>query len=374
MWFVQDFDGDAKVAPILSTYEEYGCNVNAIAVEDLFRRYEQSGFLYPAKKKFVEPHLPLIQDNWRRAMTAGEQLHYVVTYQQNGNHDPEAWATVSTWRSTQTGFQTQHLVAVGGPSASRAVLLAAQGVRVHNYLGESTQNWFRPNNRFANRIFGSCGSGIDRDQWHLVQNSYLAVPPAIGVTNAKIKIERGICDRSASVSQAVLEICGPVYTKAHDLEHDDLELDAVNEMYRRVGLFRYRRIWLAFVGREEKPAAVAIAYRGPLGFNFSLLENRCDMLVRPGTAPEDIAPLLRSLILSVAPTYEDFPLGFVPVTTAEQNAPVLIDQGAVPIRTYLQSIWLRPAFSQWYRHVERFYRRLGRNPDRHGLAHTDQDT
>jgi hypothetical protein len=56
-------------------------------------------------------------------------------------------------------------------------------------------------------------------------------------------------------------------------------LNAVDELYRGVGLRRTRHVWLAYRANKEEPVGAAIAYRGPLGVNFSYLENRCDLLL-----------------------------------------------------------------------------------------------
>lgn len=104
-------------------YEQFGCEVNTIDIDELFDRYGETGFLYPEKLKRLEPFLPEIMDNWRRAMQAGDALHRVVTYD-----DPSdgAWASISSWRSTHGGWSTQHLVSAGNPLGSRAVMLAEQ--------------------------------------------------------------------------------------------------------------------------------------------------------------------------------------------------------------------------------------------------------
>jgi hypothetical protein len=68
-------------------------------------------------------------------------------------------------------------------------------------------------------------------------------------------------------------------------------------VYRALGLRRYRRIWLAMMDGHDAPVGAAIAYRGPLGFNLSFLENRCDVLLDPaysgrarGAVPPDRRP------------------------------------------------------------------------------------
>ena len=90
-------------------YEAYGCRVNAIEPDLLFHRYERAGFLDKAKRRRLGPFFPEIVETWRRALAAGERIHWVATYE-----DParRSWASVSSWRSTHAGWNTQHLVSI----------------------------------------------------------------------------------------------------------------------------------------------------------------------------------------------------------------------------------------------------------------------
>src|SRR5690606_16786507 len=106
----------------------YGCQVNAMSVENLFEHYARSGFLYAAKMSRLAPFLSLIKENIRRAMRGGELIHYVVSYQDKMK---DVWGSVSSWRSTDNGWTIQHLAATS-PVASRAVMLSLS-VRVHDY-------------------------------------------------------------------------------------------------------------------------------------------------------------------------------------------------------------------------------------------------
>jgi len=77
---------------------------------------------------------------------------------------------------------------------------------------------------------------------------------------------------------------GSIYVAAEQLATDP-ELAEVDQLYREVGLRRTRHIWLAYREYKDEPIGAVIAYRGPLGLNFSYIENRCDLLLHP-TLPE----------------------------------------------------------------------------------------
>lgn len=160
-----------------------------------------------------------------------------------------------------------------------------------------------------------------------------------------------------------------MYAAAEGFAHD-LHLDVLDHQYQRLGLRRYRRVWLARVKGFSTPVGAVVAYRGPLGFNFSFLENRCDLLIRPGLAPDDEQAVMLHLLHAASSVYDDFQPGYIPVVVDDARASSLMEHGARQIRTYAQSIWLRSGFRAWYDHVESLYARVlaSKKMQRLGLA------
>ncbi len=108
--------------PYLSdVYDAYGVQVNALSVSEIFALYEHTGFLYPDKAARLFPHLTQVRENWRRMLSAGESLLYVLT----SGDKKRGRASLAVWRTTQNGWMSQHLVSENNPYASRAVMLAA---------------------------------------------------------------------------------------------------------------------------------------------------------------------------------------------------------------------------------------------------------
>ncbi|MCA8996995.1 MAG: hypothetical protein KDA80_08415, partial [Planctomycetaceae bacterium] len=141
---------------------------------------------------------------------------------------------------------------------------------------------------------------------------------------------------------------GDVYVQAEQLDGEDIALDGLNALYRRVGLFRSRRVIAVFRQTEELPCFAAIIWRGPLGMNFSFLENRCDLLaVNEKSAREGLAAAWPTL----CEFYDDFLPGFIPFVVAPEQARAILEIGAEEICQYTQSIWLRDGFPAWYSHV-----------------------
>jgi hypothetical protein len=350
---------------VLGAYEAYGCRVNAIDVGTLYQRYQQGGFVYPQKRERIAPFLPQILDNWRRALQGGEELLRVITYEDRA---AGRWGSTSLWRTTGGGFQPQHLVSINGPAASRAVILAAQASCIREGL-HSQQCWFSPDNRFAAKVFGSMPDAIGEREASLNDWSYVAVSPEMlpGLApDGRAQVVRCREGVGSGLHDLAVRARGRVYAEAEELGSDDIELLGVNERYQRVGLTRLRTVWLGFSPGNDQAAGAALAYRGPLGINLSLLENRCDLLLNPDLADEEVPPVVAALLGAASQAYLDFAPGFLPVTADRRAAAVLARAGARLMRGYRQLAWLGDGFRAGYDQIERCYRKAMRAAQKHG--------
>lgn len=357
---------ETKPLPILDKYTAYGCQLNALSVPDLFQQYERVGFLYPEKRERLMPYLSEVSENWRRALRGGEMILWVITYD-----DPETggWASVASYRNTNTTWHTQHIVSMGGPMGSRSVLLAAQAIRIHDGFDSSHQGWFTITNRFPKKVFGSVVSSLGDQRAVVLTHNYLAVPLSTCREEvAGVHVVPCRQGKSADLLELALHARGPVYIEGEQLNDDDLELHAVDDLYRRVGLRRTRHVWVAYLPRAEQPAGAILAYRGPLGLNFSFIENRCDLILRPGLSESEVALVTRALVHAAATAYPDFRPGFIPLLADGCAMVVLQQAGARFLRTYCQSIWLQSGYEAMYRHFESFYKRIEKVQKRRGLG------
>jgi len=332
----------------------YGVKVNALDVDELFALYERTGFLYPAKAARLIPHLGRVRENWRRLLAAGERLLYVLT----AGDEKSGTASIAVWRTTSNGWTSQHLVAENNPFASRAVMLAGCAASMLRGVDESHQNWFRPENRFPSRVFGSMVQTVGEEYSSVRRHMYFAVPRRVALpTDRNIRVVAYDPSHHAALCALAILVRGSIYVKAEQLTRD-VHLRAVDDMYRSVGLRRTRRVWLAYQGYKDEPIGAAIAYRAPLGINFSYIENRCDLLVHPTLPESDVPSVVASLLNACATAYEDFELDEIPVIADQTAAPGLIKLGAEFLRHYCQGIWLKDGQPRFYRHVDQFYSRL----------------
>src|SRR5712691_4247010 len=350
----QDQEIVDQLPDLSELHATYGVQVNAIPVSELFDLYERTGFLYPDKAARLTPHIEQVRENWRRMLRGGESLLYVLT----AGDEERGRASLAVWRTTYNGWMSQHLVSENNPYASRAVMLAGSAASIRRGHDLSAQNWFRPENRFPARVFGSMVQTIGESLSSVQRHAYFALPRRLSLpTEKRIRV----VPYSSSHQEALLEIAsaarGSIYITAEELEQD-VEFTAVDELYRGVGLRRTRHVWLAYQANKEEPVGAAIAYRGPLGVNFSYLENRCDLLLHPTLPESEVSETASALLTACSKAYDDFELEEIPVIAEEMATHVLYKLGAEFLRHYCQGIWLRDGHPRFYRHVDGFYTKL----------------
>jgi hypothetical protein len=192
----------------------------------------------------------------------------------------------------------------------------------------------------------------------------MRVPPVrpVRVVPYTASLQAALCAVAAHVR-------GELYVTAEELDRD-VELQSVDCLYRAVGLRRTRQAWVACRAGSGQVIGAALAYRGPLGLNFSFLENRCDLLVGAELSPPEAADVTTALLDAAAATYADLPLDEIPVVADDVSAPALIACGGQLLRQYCQGIWLKDAQPALYRHVDGFYTRLLRRDSRNRAAST----
>jgi hypothetical protein len=335
----------------------YGCTINDIKVDQLFAKYEACGFLYPAKLARLKPVFGRIAENWERSMRAvdGRSLHRVYCY---GSVESGAWASVSVWTTTNGTVHSQHLVSAGRPEASRAVLLCAQSDS-YSQSEQGAQNWFRAENRYPARIFGSCTLALGPAQSCVAQHACIGIDRSrLPDADGAVRVDRATDADAPAVDRLARRLCGDVQARADEWAAGDVGLAALDRRYAAVGLRRHRSVFVATAPGMLEPIGLAVAYRGPLGLNFSFLENRCEVWIDPQLPGELQAATAAALIRRSASVYDDFELPSILVTTDAFTGRELLDRGAQPLQDYTRSAWLREGYGAWYAHVNGFYARV----------------
>src|SRR6266567_6163269 len=209
-------------------YDAYGVQVNALSVNEIFALYERTGFLYPDKAARLLPHLGQVRENWRRMLRGGDSLLYVLT----AGDKKRGRASIAVWRTTHYGWTSQHLVSENNPIASRAVMLAGTAASILRGVDDSLQNWFRPENRFPSRVFGSMVQTIGTSLSSIQQHMYFALSRKLPLPSAGgIRVVPYDSSHNEALCAIARASRGHIYVNAEELA-SDVELKAVDELYR----------------------------------------------------------------------------------------------------------------------------------------------
>ena len=342
-------------------FEDFQVGHNQLSVSDLFQRYETIGFLYPAKKRLLSPYFDTIQGHWETLLDGTEDLLWILTRE---DVIKDHFASISVWKNSNRGVLAQHLVSSGNPFLSLYVMLAAQYKFAHHYDStevNSSQNWFRPNNRYAYRVFASMFKKLGASRASLMRFQYLHQDLASlsSKQNPSFLVEE-LVHPDASFIQFVSRHYNSVFVQAEELDQPDLSLNKLGKRFQILGMERSRKILTFKDPNSHKLLACVIANRAPMGLNFSFLENRAYYLTDPRLEYGTRDRLLLAMSQAIEPFYEDFPLGVLPIVTDAYCSHLLQKQGACLIREYMQSIWMRDGFELWYQHIWSFLERIER--------------
>ncbi len=218
------------------------------------------------------------------------------------------------------------------------------------------QNWFSPGNRFANRIFGSVhnlGEGMGAVSDH----AYLRCSTQLTESASMERVER-VRTTEPDLIDLARQARGDLYIRSEGIDSDDLELRQLDARYRQFGLFRSRRIYV--VRDQAGIAGAAFAYRSSLGINLSLLENRCELLIRPTLENRQRSNVVSALVQRAKEDYRDFSPGFMPITLDLELEGLLVDQGAQLMRRYRQGTWAKDVYAANIDRMDKFFNRITR--------------
>jgi len=351
-----EFSKQIEISPHISIKTH-----DSISVDQLFDHYYSVGFIYPEKKERIDPFIKLIKSNWKAAWQMGKDIAWTLVFE---DKNTGRTGTVTLWRTTNNSWFAQHLTSSGCPVGVCSVLLESQAQAIlGNY--KSGQNWYCPLNSYAKKIYGSIVSSIGDnysscDLFHYLDMDFFTRIPH---TN-NVEIVRVRNDNHYNIFEFAQKNRGRIYAEAEELNDSDIELITLDNLYKQVGLRRKRYIWMAFLKGSDKPKGAIIVYRGPLGMNFSWLENRCDLIIDKSLDEDNLETITYALVKQAIEAYKNetlnikYPLTYFTIVADESSARFLKFIGARQTREYHQSIWLDEGFKAWSRHIKKIYARV----------------
>jgi hypothetical protein len=198
-------------------------------------------------------------------------------------------------------------------------------------------------------VFGVLSDSIRKGASFEKEFCYFAIDPR-KIPHPQMSVNVVICGNknSKELVEYFTTQRGEIYITSEELNVEDVELAALNDIYMKAGLQRKRSFWLAYHTSHNGPVAAIISYKAPIGLNFSMLENRSELVVTDHISEQVKINACCALLREASTFYTDFPAPFIPLVTEERNVGVLSNFGFAPIRSYNQFTWTKFGYQDWY--------------------------
>ena len=303
--------------------------VNDISVEDLFSYYDRYNFLYPGKKKQLQPIFSEVRENWEKALTLPWEYFLLLTYH---NEDRDQFASVSAWRSTPSSYCIQHMVS-NHPGNTRPILLHFLYI-LHGIRGNAIQVYFQPKTRFANNMFQYLADTGGSAHSFKHSFSYFKVPSRPGALQwSPIFTEPLSRKNQDEVLKFVATERSSFYAWVQDLDGQDFELSEIDKTYRQYNTTRSRKV-IVFRDEHHRILGIAIVNKASLGLNFSLLENATELILNSTLPRWILDEAVNHMLHHIQQEYEFSLLEQVPVLVDTEYEDLVRDFGGQLMRIY----------------------------------------
>lgn len=253
-------------------------NTTNIDLDALWDFFFESGFVYPEKYAHIIDQKKKFNDLYKTLYSNSTDIFRHVTYQDKG----KIYGHVSMFRYYKNTWLMHHHAAVKS-SKHKAGLVVME--HILQYINEShplTSSkmqyiacYFRPNNRFANRVFGGAARALDNSKkCSLDDFAYFHVEPT--GKNKKLNPEWSL--EPVSIDDLViLKHWYKIQSDGLMLKGLDLTTDAINrdtltnEEYKKADLQRKRIIYS--LKKDDELMAIFVINLSDLGLNMSDLTN-----------------------------------------------------------------------------------------------------
>jgi hypothetical protein len=300
-----DIEAYSRLAHILTNALDAHAHVSGeVDMEGLWRFFFESGFIYPKKYRLIQSYRDRFKETYRKLYEESPEVARHFTYQENSRISGH----MSMIRSYKRTWMIQHHAAItsGNRKAGIAVLIQIMQFLqdIHRLPSAQTDYvmcYYRPDNRFPERIFGGFARDLNDPRSCSVDRfSYL---PHTTLSLGR-SFPRGWGLEKASETDAAVfrrfyrERSGGLLPDVLALEKGGDRFLEV--LYRKSGLLRH---WDAYALRHHGlTRALVIANESNPGMNLSELLNGLKILVND---PEDLSwDVLSTAIAHLARRYD----------------------------------------------------------------------
>jgi hypothetical protein len=296
----------------------------AVDMDALWSFFFETGFIYPSKYAFIHVNKREIKRTYEKLYTSNPSIARHFTYQKKGN----ILGHMAMVRFYENAWMIHHHAASKSESMKAGLVVLKQISRYINELHNLNSAhmkyvycYFRPENKFPNRIFGGFARQLNDQQGSSLDTyAYFhyrkTVPGAASIPDPWELTEIRLEDY-AELRSFYSFTSGGLMIDAFELHSAKAVPDALAHEYQSLGFQKKRRIYSLLEADELK--AIIIADVTDIGFNMANLTNCTTVIILDEMTPRFF---IESALARVSDEYEhqEMPVLMYPVTYAGKHS------------------------------------------------------
>ena len=319
-----DIEAYSRLTHILTnTLDPHAYISSSVDMEALWEFFFDSGFIYPTKYRLIQSHRENFKETYWKLYQEKPEVARHFTYQKNGR----IYGHISMVRAYERTWMIHHYAAKAMDNKRSGFVVLKQ---IMHYLNDMCRlpsakmdyvmSYFRPENRFPNRIFGGFTRALNNPRG-CSMDLFTYLPYTSLSLGTKLPEGWALKEYSAQdqweLNRFYSHSSGGLLLNALGLDREDSGDESLEEIYGRLGFLRKSRACSLI--HQNKLKAVLIVNQSNLGFNLSELLNSIKVLV---TDPKGLAwHVLSTAIAQLTSAHYTgkVPILFYPLEYAKAN-------------------------------------------------------
>lgn len=282
---------------------EYLIDASDDDYNQLWEFYFETGFIYGSKRKQIQNYAKEVFRTYRKLLTSNTSLLKKILYKQDG----EIKGHVNAVKIFDHTLIVQHLSALkaSGASAAQGVIRGMTSFLLDYQANKKVSNryicsYYRPDNLYPSLVFGETAKLINNEAicWTRIYDFCLPSEQQVDVSEEVISRDASVEDLK-NLETLLIEQNEHALIRVESLTRESFLNLKVSKEYERIGLYRYRKVFVAHDSDTNATGYAVCTYSSP-GINFSELTNSVKFFYSYENAPENqkIADALGQAILA----------------------------------------------------------------------------